>query len=107
MGKDSWAQYIEDRQDDLVERLAAAVAIPSVSGDMKYRPDCHKMADWMEDQLNKLDVSVRRVELGKQSGTDYDLPPVLFGTYGSDPKKKASLTCYNLSNLSHFFNRPF
>ena len=40
-----------------------------------------------------LKVEVTRVELGKQTldGKEIQLPPVLFGQYGNDPKKKTIL----------------
>jgi hypothetical protein len=57
--------------------------------------------------------SVRSVPLGKQNmeGVEVDLPPVLLGQYGSDPKKKtilvygASLKLPNLAFLELTFGR--
>ncbi|KAK4704732.1 hypothetical protein P7C70_g1471, partial [Phenoliferia sp. Uapishka_3] len=88
-----FAQYIEDNQQSLIDRLAEAVAIASVSGDVSYRPEVHRMGAWLAAELEKLKVTVRVVPLGKQDmdGTEVDLPPVVFGQYGSDPKKKTIL----------------
>ncbi|KAL8281066.1 hypothetical protein RQP46_006424 [Phenoliferia psychrophenolica] len=88
-----FAQYIEDNQQSLIDRLAEAVAIASVSGDVSYRPEVHRMGAWLAEELKKLNVSVRVVPLGKQDmdGTEVDLPPVVFGEYGTDPKKKTIL----------------
>lgn len=51
------------------------------------------MADWMQSQLEALGVKVDRRALGKHmmDGKELELPPVLLGTYGSDPKKKTIL----------------
>lgn len=59
-------------------------AVPSISGDVSRRPDCFKMADWMQGQLEALGVKVERKALGKHEmdGQELDLPPVLFGTSG-------------------------
>ncbi|KAM0753133.1 CNDP dipeptidase [Meredithblackwellia eburnea MCA 4105] len=88
-----FANWIEQNADQLIARLAESVAIPSVSGDAKYRPDVHRMGAWLAKELEKLNVSVRSVPLGKQNldGVEVDLPPVIFGEYGSDSKKKTIL----------------
>ena len=85
--------WIDANQDKLVARLAEAVAIPSVSGDSARRQDCFRMADFLQDQLEALGVKVTRRALGKQSldGQELDLPPVLFGELGTDPKKRTLL----------------
>lgn len=49
--------YVDGNQQALIERLAEAVSIPSVSGDPKHRPDVFKMADWVESQLKALNVT--------------------------------------------------
>lgn len=51
------------------------------------------MTDWMEKQLTKLNVKTRRVKLGNHTmdGEELELPDVIFGQYGEDPKKKTIL----------------
>jgi len=90
---EAWREWITSNEDVLIDRLAKAVEIPSVSGDAKHRDDCFKMAEWMKKQLEALKVQVRQVDLGKQTldGQQVQLPPVLFGQYGNDPKKKTIL----------------
>lgn len=89
----SWLQHIEENQSGLIQRLADAVAIPSVSGDAAHRADCVRMVDWTQKLLESLGVKVQRVPLGPQHGTSpqIDLPPVLLGELGSDPAKKTIL----------------
>ncbi|GAA5843892.1 hypothetical protein JCM3766R1_005955 [Sporobolomyces carnicolor] len=85
-----FAAWIEDNADKLISRLREAVEIPSVSGEASYRPHVHKMGEWLQGELVKLGAEVKPVNLGKQTldGQEVDLPPVLLGKYGSDPKKK-------------------
>lgn len=49
-------QHIDASQQALIDRLAEAVAIPSVSGDKKHRGDVFKMADWLEGQMQGLGI---------------------------------------------------
>ncbi|KAK6050496.1 peptidase dimerization domain protein [Cooperia oncophora] len=79
---------IDDRQNEFVANLKEAVAIPSVSGDPNRRQDCVNM------KLEDVKVSVQVIEAGKQKlhdGRVIDLPPILFGVLGTDPKKKTLL----------------
>jgi Cys-Gly metallodipeptidase DUG1 len=39
-----------------IDRLATAVAIPSVSADASYRPEVHKMGKWLAKELEALGV---------------------------------------------------
>ncbi|KAK5967821.1 putative Glutamate carboxypeptidase [Trichostrongylus colubriformis] len=85
---------IDERQDEFVATLKEAVAIPSVSGDPDRRGECVNMAMWAKKKLEGLNVSVQVVEAGKQKlqdGKVIDLPPILFGVLGNDPKKKTLL----------------
>jgi acetylornithine deacetylase/succinyl-diaminopimelate desuccinylase-like protein len=51
---------LTDRVDSLkkpfIDRLATAVAIPSVSADAAYRPKVHEMGDWLAKELEALSV---------------------------------------------------
>jgi Cys-Gly metallodipeptidase DUG1 len=40
-----------------IDRLATAVAIPSVSADASYRPKVHEMGDWLAKELETLGVT--------------------------------------------------
>lgn len=61
------------------------------------------MADWMQRQLEALDVKVKRVPLGPHTmdGQQLELPPVLFGQYGDDPKKRTILVYGHLVRRRH------
>jgi acetylornithine deacetylase/succinyl-diaminopimelate desuccinylase-like protein len=52
--------FLIDRVDSLkkpfIDRLATAVAIPSVSADAAYRPKVHEMGDWLAKELEALSV---------------------------------------------------
>lgn len=85
--------YVDANANAFVDRLAKAVAIPSVSGDASYRKHVFEMADFLVSQLEPLGVSVTKVDLGKHSldGQEIQLPPALLGKIGDDPKKKTIL----------------
>jgi Cys-Gly metallodipeptidase DUG1 len=90
----TWESYVDAHEQELIQRLADAVAIPSVSGEPARRPDCRRMVDWTQQLLESLQVKVKRVELGPQKqsdGSEIPLPDVLFGEIGNDPKKKTIL----------------
>lgn len=84
---------IDTNKKALIDRLAEAVAIPSVSGDASYRKACFDMADWLLASLKKLGATAELKPLGKQTleGKEIELPPVIFADYGKDPKKKTIL----------------
>ncbi|KAI8089204.1 uncharacterized protein BX664DRAFT_332416 [Halteromyces radiatus] len=86
--------YVEKHQNDFVERLRKAVAIPSVSGDPNHRPDVFRMGEFLVNELKALGASVETRDLGKQDfhGTQtLDLPPIVLATIGNDPTKKTIL----------------
>lgn len=85
--------YIDANAKAFVDRLARAVAIPSISGDVNNRKDVFAMADFLEGELVKLGVSVKRAKLGKQvlDGVELELPDAILGTLGSDKAKKTIL----------------
>lgn len=88
-----FVDYIQKNQEQLVDTLAEAVAIPSVSGDASYRPEVVKMGKWLQEQFNQVGAETSMHELGKQTldGKEIDLPPVLVGNYGTDSNKKTVL----------------
>ncbi|KAG8965002.1 hypothetical protein FRC00_013778 [Tulasnella sp. 408] len=83
-------EYVEQHRSDFIDRLAKAVAIPSVSGDASYREHVFEMSRFIVKELEALGVKVRTVDLGKQvlDGQEIQLPPAILGSIGEDPKKK-------------------
>ncbi|KAF8645662.1 hypothetical protein AX16_007658 [Volvariella volvacea WC 439] len=90
---EDFTKYVDAHADAFIQRLADAVAIPSISGDASHRGDVVKMANWLNDQLKSLGVETKLVDLGKHI-MDYQelpLPPAILGRIGSDPAKKTIL----------------
>ncbi|KAI0364523.1 CNDP dipeptidase [Pilatotrama ljubarskyi] len=91
----AFLQYIADaqNQEHFVQRLADAVAIPSVSGEAAHRPDVLNMTQWLNGQLNDLNVKTELRDLGEQEmdGQTLPLPKVILGRIGEDPSKKTIL----------------
>lgn len=83
-------EYIDKNADKFIERLAKAVAIPSVSGDASYRQHVFDMATYLKSELESLGVKVTMVELGKHmlDGVEVQLPPAILGEIGNDKSKK-------------------
>ncbi|KAI5795057.1 hypothetical protein EDC01DRAFT_615192 [Geopyxis carbonaria] len=89
---DGYFKQVDAMADSFIERLAAAVAIPSVSADPELRPKVVEMGEFLIKELTALGASVERRELGKQPDIPHlDLPPVILARYGSDPKKRTIL----------------
>ncbi|PIL29256.1 hypothetical protein GSI_09306 [Ganoderma sinense ZZ0214-1] len=84
-------KYIDDNADRFIDRLGAAVAIPSVSGEAVHRPDVVAMSAWLDQQLQDLGVTTKIVDLGEQTDEKLHLPPAILGRIGDDPKKKTVL----------------
>ncbi|PWN51840.1 CNDP dipeptidase [Violaceomyces palustris] len=84
---------IDANKDSIIQRLAKAVAIPSVSGDAAYRKHVFEMADWLLAELKGLGATAELKPLGKQvlDGKELELPPVILGELGNDPAKKTIL----------------
>lgn len=84
-------EYISDNEYDFISRLARAVAIPSVSGDPGSREEVVKMGVWLSEQLKELGATdVELKPLGYEN-EGLELPPVVVGRVGTDPKKKTVL----------------
>lgn len=83
-------EYVDNNADRFVDRLAKAVAIPSVSGDTAYRQHVLDMAQFLKSELESLGVNVTLVDLGKQvlDGQEIALPPAILGEIGNDKSKK-------------------
>ncbi|KAF5325533.1 hypothetical protein D9619_009870 [Psilocybe cf. subviscida] len=85
--------YIDSHADGFIQRLAEAVAIPSISGDASHRTDVFAMADWLNAQLKQVGVDTKLVDLGRHvmDGEDLPLPPAILGRIGNDASKKTVL----------------
>lgn len=85
--------YVDSHAESFIDRLAEAVAIPSVSGEAARRPDVLRMAAWIETELKKVDVETKTVELGSQqiANEKLALPPAVLGRIGEDKNKKTVL----------------
>ncbi|KAK3307786.1 glutamate carboxypeptidase-like protein [Chaetomium strumarium] len=88
---DGYFQQVDALSDAFIERLRQAVAIPSVSSEAARRPDVVRMGHFLADELKKLGAHVELRPLGKQPGTDLDLPPVVLARYGNDKNKRTIL----------------
>ncbi|KAF8538541.1 hypothetical protein BDD12DRAFT_885040 [Trichophaea hybrida] len=89
---DGFFKQVDQMADSFIKRLAAAVAIPSVSADPELRPQVVAMGKFLAKELTTLGATVELRELGKQPDKpDLDLPPVILGRYGNDPKKRTIL----------------
>ena len=89
---DGYFKQVDASANDFIERLRAAVAIPSISADDARRPDVVRMGHWLADELKTLGAEVELRPLGKQPHKEYlDLPPVVLARYGSDKKKRTIL----------------
>ncbi|GMT15188.1 hypothetical protein PFISCL1PPCAC_6485 [Pristionchus fissidentatus] len=84
---------IDSAADSFVARLAEAVAIPSVSAEPKRRPDVKRMCEWAEKALQKLGATTEMIDPGLQKTPtgDIPLPPIVFGTLGTNKNKKTVL----------------
>ncbi|KAI0822365.1 CNDP dipeptidase [Trametes gibbosa] len=85
--------YIDQNADRFVQRLADAVAIPSISQGVMHRHDVFRMAAWLNGQLKELGVTTELADLGKHivDGQELPLPPVILGRIGKEPMKKTVL----------------
>ncbi|KAJ3174925.1 hypothetical protein HDU87_006591 [Geranomyces variabilis] len=83
-------EYVDANEKYYIDRLAEVVAIPSVSAEAARRPDVVRMGEWLVKELKALGATVNVHHPGKQTieGQQLDLPPIVLGTYGTDPAKK-------------------
>ncbi|KAL0945990.1 hypothetical protein HGRIS_012268 [Hohenbuehelia grisea] len=86
-------QFVDQNADAFIQRLAEAVAIPSISCEVPRRPDVVKMAHWLDGQLKALGVETQLRDLGTHvmDGVELGIPPAVLGRIGNDPKKKTVL----------------
>ncbi|KAI0634048.1 CNDP dipeptidase [Trametes polyzona] len=92
---DEFLKFIDDNAQSFIDRLAAAVAIKSVSADPALRGEVVHMSNWLEQQLQGLGVSTTLIDLGPDPGQDaadpLQLPPLVLGRIGEDANKKTVL----------------
>lgn len=65
----------------------------SVSSQLEHRKDVFKMADFLAEEMKRLNVDFEKKDIGEHvlEGQKIALPPILLGKYGNDPKKKTVL----------------
>ncbi|XP_026472311.1 cytosolic non-specific dipeptidase [Ctenocephalides felis] len=82
--------HIDQNKKRYIDVLSEAVAIKSVSAWADSRQEVVKMVKWAEQRLKALGATTELADVGKQTlpdGRVIDLPPVLLGQLGNDPKK--------------------
>ncbi|CAD6572420.1 MAG: hypothetical protein TREMPRED_000544 [Tremellales sp. Tagirdzhanova-0007] len=94
MADPKFLKYVDDHQEDFIERLAKAVAIPSVSSDLSHVQDVVAMSDFLLEQLTSFGVKAEKRMIGshKIDGKEVELPPVIIGEIGNDPKKASPIS---------------
>ncbi|CAN8105884.1 unnamed protein product [Discula destructiva] len=89
---DGFFAKVDELTPKFIDRLAAAVAIPSISAEDARRPDVVRMGHFLEKELKALGAEVELRPLGKQPGKEHlDLPPVVVARYGNDKSKRTIL----------------
>lgn len=89
-------QKIEELKVQFLNRLAQAIAIPSVSADELLRPRVVEMAEFLSSELGNLGFQDTQLKyLGTQpppvADKNLQLPPVVLSRFGNDPAKKTVL----------------
>jgi len=89
---DPYFAYVDEHSELYVERLAEAIAIPSVSGEAERRGEVVRMCEWAAEWARKLGGSVEVRDIGSQvlDGVSVPLPPVILASIPAvaDPTKK-------------------
>ncbi|XP_055374696.1 cytosolic non-specific dipeptidase [Condylostylus longicornis] len=83
--------YVEQHKAEYIEALREVCSIKSVSAWPDHRSEVQKMVQWTSDRLSKLGVKCELVNVGEQilaDGKKIELPNVVLGELGNDPKKK-------------------
>lgn len=96
----SFYAKVDELESIFIDRLGDAIKIPSISAYADSRKDVFAMSEWVATKLKAVGVDVTLKDLGKQEGTDLDLPPLVLGRYGSDPDKPTVLV------YSHYDVQP-
>ncbi|KAI1441499.1 cytosolic non-specific dipeptidase [Annulohypoxylon stygium] len=89
---DGYFTQVDALSSHFIDRLAKAVAIPSVSSEAARRPQVVNMAHFLVSELETLGATVELRPLGKQpDAPELELPPVILARYGSDKNKRTIL----------------
>uniref|UniRef100_A0A8C9V151 Cytosolic non-specific dipeptidase n=1 Tax=Scleropages formosus TaxID=113540 RepID=A0A8C9V151_SCLFO len=84
-------KYVDEHQEEYIQRLAQWVAVQSVSAWPEKRGEIKKMMEMAAKDIERLGGTVEVVDIGMQklpSGEEIPLPPIILGQLGSDPSKK-------------------
>ncbi|KAK2040078.1 peptidase family M20/M25/M40 [Colletotrichum somersetense] len=82
---------VDELEKLFIDRLGDAVKIPSISAYEDRRKDVFEMSEWVATNMRAVGIDVRLKSLGKQQGTELELPPLVLGRYGKDPQKPTVL----------------
>ncbi len=96
---DTVLQTIDGNQPGAIDRLFALLAIPSISTDAAYAPQCGQAAAWLADELTRIgfqasvrETAGRPMVVGHVKASRRDAPHVLFyGHYDVQPVDPLSL----------------
>ncbi|ODQ67296.1 glutamate carboxypeptidase-like protein [Nadsonia fulvescens var. elongata DSM 6958] len=85
---DTFFAKVDHLQPAFIDRLAKAVAIPSVSSEPERRHEVVRMGEFLRSELTALGATdIQMQDLGPQEDTDMHLPPVVLARYGTDANK--------------------
>ncbi|KAH7012996.1 peptidase family M20/M25/M40 [Ilyonectria destructans] len=73
---------VDHLEDRFIDRLRRAVEIPSISANGERRSDVFKASELIAAEMQSLGIDVKLKSLGKEPGTDLELPPLVLGRYG-------------------------
>ncbi|KAM4633897.1 beta-Ala-His dipeptidase-like [Polymixia lowei] len=89
-------QYINEHQNQFIQRLGEWVAVQSESGDPDKWGEIEKMLNMTAERIREMGGHVELADVGTQqlaSGETVPLPPVLLAEFAKNPKK-ATLCIY-------------
>lgn len=82
---DQFLDYVNSHKQLYQDRLAEAVAIPSVSSDLdQHLPDIRRMIDWTAEHVKRLKGNYEI----RENLVDPSLPPILIADFIVDPELK-------------------
>ena len=88
--KEKYFLHVESNTSLYIDRLAEAVAIPSVSSNLAvHLPDIQKMMEWTKDHIERLNGKATLYP-NPASTVDTPLPPILLGEFQSSSSTSMS-----------------